>query len=169
MSPGLVVHLDFRNQRASAGLRSNSHTTLQRVVLLSHHRRWDGISPGRFRRSTGDMQSVGKTAIVTGAGSGIGRASALALLADGYSVALAGRHRSVAGGDSRTSRAGRASGPRRPDRRDRPGVGACALRGDEAGLRPPRPPVQQRRDRRPGGPARRPDASKTGGGSSTST
>jgi NAD(P)-dependent dehydrogenase (short-subunit alcohol dehydrogenase family) len=33
-----------------------------------------------------------KTAVVTGAGSGIGRQAALALLADGYLVALAGRH-----------------------------------------------------------------------------
>ena len=33
----------------------------------------------------------GKVAVVTGAGSGIGRASALALLAHGYKVALAGR------------------------------------------------------------------------------
>ena len=32
-----------------------------------------------------------RVAIVTGAGSGIGRASALALLRDGYCVALAGR------------------------------------------------------------------------------
>ena len=32
-----------------------------------------------------------KTAVVTGAGSGIGRAVALAMLADGYAVALAGR------------------------------------------------------------------------------
>src|SRR5262245_718296 len=32
-----------------------------------------------------------RVAVVTGAGSGIGRAAALALLADGYRVALAGR------------------------------------------------------------------------------
>ena len=37
------------------------------------------------------MASSNKVAIVTGAGSGIGRAAALALLADGYSVGLAGR------------------------------------------------------------------------------
>jgi NAD(P)-dependent dehydrogenase (short-subunit alcohol dehydrogenase family) len=37
------------------------------------------------------MNANGKTAIVTGAGSGIGRATALALLQEGYSVVLAGR------------------------------------------------------------------------------
>ena len=37
------------------------------------------------------MNSEVKSAIVTGAGSGIGRATVLALLADGYSVAAAGR------------------------------------------------------------------------------
>ena len=37
------------------------------------------------------MKSLGRVAIVTGAGSGVGRASALALLRDGYSLALAGR------------------------------------------------------------------------------
>ena len=36
---------------------------------------------------------TGKIAVVTGAGSGIGRASALALLQDGYTVALAGRRK----------------------------------------------------------------------------
>ena len=37
------------------------------------------------------MSSNQKVAIVTGAGTGVGRAAALALLADGYSVVLAGR------------------------------------------------------------------------------
>ena len=38
-----------------------------------------------------DMDSDRKTAIITGAGSGVGRAAALALYAQGYAVALAGR------------------------------------------------------------------------------
>jgi NAD(P)-dependent dehydrogenase (short-subunit alcohol dehydrogenase family) len=37
------------------------------------------------------MTAGGKVALVTGAGSGVGRATALALLAEGYSVVLAGR------------------------------------------------------------------------------
>lgn len=37
------------------------------------------------------MSSLGKVAIVTGAGSGVGKHTALALLEEGYSVALAGR------------------------------------------------------------------------------
>ncbi|NNF83983.1 MAG: SDR family NAD(P)-dependent oxidoreductase, partial [Deltaproteobacteria bacterium] len=37
------------------------------------------------------MSNLGKAAIVTGAGSGIGRQTALALLREGYAVALAGR------------------------------------------------------------------------------
>ncbi len=39
------------------------------------------------------MNAPTKSAVVTGAGTGIGRAAALALLADGYQVALAGRRR----------------------------------------------------------------------------
>ena len=37
------------------------------------------------------MNALGKVAIVTGAGSGVGKRAALALLQEGYSVALAGR------------------------------------------------------------------------------
>jgi NADP-dependent 3-hydroxy acid dehydrogenase YdfG len=37
------------------------------------------------------MSGSGKIALITGAGSGVGRAAALALLAEGYSVVLAGR------------------------------------------------------------------------------
>jgi NAD(P)-dependent dehydrogenase (short-subunit alcohol dehydrogenase family) len=39
----------------------------------------------------GTMRGTGKIALVTGAGSGIGKAAALALLGEGYSVVLAGR------------------------------------------------------------------------------
>ena len=39
----------------------------------------------------GEIMETNKVAVVTGAGSGIGRASALALLEAGYCVALAGR------------------------------------------------------------------------------
>ena len=41
------------------------------------------------------MESSGKVAIVTGAGTGIGKQAALALLHEGYSVVLAGRRREL--------------------------------------------------------------------------
>jgi NAD(P)-dependent dehydrogenase (short-subunit alcohol dehydrogenase family) len=47
--------------------------------------------PSGSRLASGMGKGEGKVAIVTGAGSGIGRAAALALIADGWSVALAGR------------------------------------------------------------------------------
>lgn len=53
------------------------------------------------------MASQRKIALVTGAGSGIGRAVALALIENGYDVALAGRRKDALEG---TARAGQASG-----------------------------------------------------------
>jgi NAD(P)-dependent dehydrogenase (short-subunit alcohol dehydrogenase family) len=41
------------------------------------------------------MKSAGKVAIVTGAGTGIGKETALALLGEGYAVTLAGRRREL--------------------------------------------------------------------------
>ncbi|HUN41364.1 MAG TPA: SDR family oxidoreductase [Acetobacteraceae bacterium] len=41
------------------------------------------------------METNGRIAVITGAGSGIGRATALALYADGFSVVLAGRRRNM--------------------------------------------------------------------------
>jgi NAD(P)-dependent dehydrogenase (short-subunit alcohol dehydrogenase family) len=55
------------------------------------------------------MGGMSKVAVVTGAGSGIGREAALALLQDGYSVVLAGRRREAL--DSTASQ-GSASGGR---------------------------------------------------------
>jgi hypothetical protein len=51
----------------------------------------DGISD-EIREEIEHMSLLKKVAIVTGAGSGIGKAAALALLREGWCVALAGRH-----------------------------------------------------------------------------
>src|SRR5467141_4567339 len=52
------------------------------------------------------MDSSGKVAIVTGAGSGIGRSVALAFLKDGYRVALAGRRKELLEETAKLSGAG---------------------------------------------------------------
>jgi NAD(P)-dependent dehydrogenase (short-subunit alcohol dehydrogenase family) len=57
------------------------------------------------------MNSNTKTAIVTGAGSGIGRATALALRAEGYNVVLAGRRSEAL--EETAARGERAGGPGR--------------------------------------------------------
>ena len=61
-----------------------------------------------------------KAVIVTGAGSGIGRATALALLAEGYSVALAGRRPEALAETIAQSGLRWFASPRGADRRDRP-------------------------------------------------
>ena len=57
------------------------------------------------------MSSLPKTAIVTGAGSGIGRATALALLGEGYAVVLAGRRPEALAETARPCRRRTAAGP----------------------------------------------------------
>ena len=67
------------------------------VISASNAMRLDAVKrdlanrPGPGEVSCRAMSTGTKHAVVTGAGTGIGRATALALLADGYSVALAGR------------------------------------------------------------------------------
>ena len=48
---------------------------------------------GRQKIHDGEITMTAKIALVTGAGTGIGRASALALVKNGYDVALAGRRK----------------------------------------------------------------------------
>jgi NAD(P)-dependent dehydrogenase (short-subunit alcohol dehydrogenase family) len=55
------------------------------------------------------MAEVGKVAVVTGAGSGIGKQVALALLGEGYAVALAGRRKDAL---ESTARAGKSASGR---------------------------------------------------------
>src|SRR5262245_60461735 len=60
---------------------------------------------GRTHRRENGM-TARRVALVTGAGSGIGRAAALALLGDGYHVALVGRRREMLQGTAAESGAG---------------------------------------------------------------
>ncbi|MGH8260340.1 MAG: SDR family oxidoreductase [Steroidobacteraceae bacterium] len=79
------------------------------------------------------MSVSGKVAIITGAGSGIGRAAALAFLADGYRVALAGRRRDTLDeAIERTGAAGRNALAVATDVTDPASVHALFARTEEA-------------------------------------
>ena len=89
-----------------------------------------------------------RIAIVTGAGSGIGRAAALALLGDGWSVVLAGRRLEPLEQVADESGAGARAFAVPTDVADPESVQGAVRRRGRA-LRPRRPAVQQRRRRQP--------------------
>ena len=104
--------------------------------------------PGLSRTEGQVMSSNGKVAIVTGAGSGIGKAVALALLKEGYSVALAGRRADAL---EATVKAAGADGSRALAVSTDVGqarLGARAVRADQREVRPARRALQQRRPER---------------------
>src|SRR5439155_7827526 len=72
-------------------LRQRGHVDL-RGEPRARARRRSHVPEVRTERMTA-MATTKKVAIVTGAGSGIGKAAALALLGEGYAVALAGRRK----------------------------------------------------------------------------
>ena len=72
-----------------------------------------------------------KVAIVTGAGSGIGKAAALGLLGDGYAVALAGRREELLEATATESGAGERALPVRTDVRDPEAVAALFAKTKE--------------------------------------
>ena len=75
---------------------------------------------------------AGKVAIVTGAGTGIGKHTALALLREGYSVALAGRRLELLQETAEESGAGERALPVRTDVRDADSVAALFARTQDA-------------------------------------
>jgi NAD(P)-dependent dehydrogenase (short-subunit alcohol dehydrogenase family) len=62
---------------------------------IIHTTREHSGSASRFQEGDSSMASSNKVAIITGASSGIGKAVALALLQEGYCVALAGRRKEL--------------------------------------------------------------------------
>ena len=90
------------------------------------------------------MSSNGRVAIVTGGGSGIGRHSALALLRDGYSVAIAGRRKEPLDETVELAGAGASILAVQADVGDPASVSALFAQ-NEGGVRPSGRAVQQRR------------------------
>ena len=105
-----------------------------------------------------------RIAIVTGAGTGIGRAAALALMKAGFTVVLAGRRKDKL---EEVAKEGAAKGGKSlvgSGRHRRPGLDQGAVRQDQGGVRPARCAVQQCRRRRAGGADRGPAAREMEGG-----
>ena len=80
-------------------------------------------------------------AVITGAGTGIGRASALALMNDGWSVALAGRRRGMLEENRQLEEGGQCPGG--PGRRHRARTGGQSVCGGQVGIRSDRHAVQR--------------------------
>ena len=109
------------------------------------------------------MADQNKVAIVTGAGSGIGEATALALLAEGYHVSLAGRRKDQLERVAQPRRARTTiAGARGAHGRGGPRLDPEPLRAHQGGVRAARPPLQQRRHRRARHPHGGPHATSSG-------
>ena len=89
-------------------------------------------------------QSSSKIAIITGAGSGIGKYVTVALAREGYSVVLSGRRKDALEATALEVQQTNSPSAHRADGRHRSRLRAQALRENKRSLRPPRPAVQQR-------------------------
>src|SRR2546422_9486626 len=97
--PPAGKRLRSRSARACSSRKPSPPTPASARSLLrsASPTTWSGRGSSRpyaeDQQARTNMDSSGKVAIVTGAGSGIGRSVALAFLKDGYRVALAGRRK----------------------------------------------------------------------------
>ena len=136
------------------------------VVRADRGRPYDRRRGRRRAERAVDGPAVTRIALVTGAGSGIGTAVAVALAHDGWTVVLAGRRLEAL--EATAASAGNGAIPITCDVTDPASVGV-AVRRDRRALRQARPALQQRGRRCSCDPARGPHASSSGGRSSTRT
>ena len=102
------------------------------------------------------MATLQKVALVTGAGTGIGKAVALALMQEGYAAVFAGRRKDKLEEAASEAKSTGAKSLVVPTDVSDTSLDQGAVRRDQGDVRPPRPPVQQCRHRRAGGAARGP-------------